>query len=135
MNMTSNKPYMIRAIYDWILENHCTPYMLVYADYPANQLPQHFVQDGKILLNVSPNACRGIVMDNDKIIFTARFSGKVEQIVFAPGSVLAVYAKENGRGMEFELEVPLEASPSTRKGPQLTLVKDRSSDDSSQDRD
>lgn len=135
MNMTSNKPYMIRAIYDWILDNHCTPYMLVYADYIGNQLPQHFVQDGKILLNVSPNACRGIVMDNEKIIFTARFSGKVEQIVFAPGSVLAVYAKENGRGMEFELEVPLEVPPSTRKGPQLTLVKDAPSDDSSQNRD
>lgn len=128
MNMTSNKPYMIRAIYDWILDNHMTPYMLVQADYPHNQLPQYFVQDGKILLNVSPAACRGIVMDNEKIIFTARFSGKVEQIVFAPGSVLAVYAKENGRGMEFEIEMQQETASAPRRGPRLTLVKDTPDD-------
>lgn len=135
MNMTSNKPYLIRAIYDWILDNHLTPYMLVHADYPNNQLPQHFVQGGRILLNVSPTACRGIVMDNEKILFTARFSGKVEQIFFAPGSVLAIYAKENGRGMEFEIEQPQEAAPAAHKGPRLTLVKDTPRDELPQGKD
>lgn len=128
--MTSNKPYLIRAIYDWIVDNDLTPHLLVDATYPGVQVPQEHVVDGRIVLNISPKACRGLHLDNDRILFTARFSGQATQIALEPRAVLAIYAKENGRGMEFpaEEEPPLPPSPSTgsEKGarkPALKLVK------------
>lgn len=132
MNMTSNKPYLIRAIYDWILDNNCTPYILVNADYPELQLPRDFVKEGRIILNISPMACRGLHLNTDRIVFTARFSGKAEQVVVFPPAVLAIYAKENGSGMEFGEEDPPpppsssdpDSTSSGKKGkPRLTLVK------------
>ncbi|WP_058441124.1 ClpXP protease specificity-enhancing factor [Legionella brunensis] len=130
MNMTSNKPYLIRAIYDWIVDNDQTPYILVSANYPGVQVPQEFVNDGRIVLNISPKACRGLHLENDRIIFTARFSGQSMQIFIVPAAVLAIYAKENGQGMEFpeEIHEPLPpATSGTEKGrkPALTLVKNK----------
>ena len=127
--MTSNKPYLIRAIYDWILDNDLTPHLLVDASYPGVQVPTEHVVDGRIVLNISPKACRGLHLDNDRIVFSTRFSGQVTQIALDPRATLAVYAKENGRGMEFpEEESPLPPSPSTRsekdaRKPALKLVK------------
>lgn len=103
-NMTSNKPYLLRAVYDWIVDNQLTPYILVNAEYPGVQVPLDHVNAGKIILNISPQACRGLHLENDRIVFTAQFSGETLQIFVVPGSVLAIYAKENGRGMEFEEE-------------------------------
>lgn len=131
MNMTSNKPYLIRAIYEWIVDNNLTPYVLVNAEYPGVEVPQEHVNNGKIVLNISPQACRGLHLDNDKIVFTARFSGLTVQIFVVPGAVLAIYAKENGRGMEFGEEYneptppPVAATIATRarSKPALTLVK------------
>lgn len=129
VNMTSNRPYLIRAIYDWIIDNNLTPYLLVSADYPGVQLPIDYVKEGRIVLNISPNACRGLHLNNDRIVFTARFSGTAEQIVVFPSAVLAIYAKENGAGMEFG---PEDSQPSTlidttqnskKSKPHLTLVK------------
>ena len=127
--MTSNRPYLIRAIYDWIIDNKLTPYLLVSADHPDVQLPIDYVKEGRIVLNISPEACRGLHLNNDRIVFTARFSGKAEQIVVFPSAVLAIYAKENGAGMEFDLEDPQYSSPpdttanSKKNKPHLTLVK------------
>lgn len=132
--MTSNKPYLIRAIYDWIVDNDQTPYLLVDAEYPGVQVPQEHVQNGKIVLNISPRACRGLHLENDRIVFTARFSGLSVQIFVIPSAVLAIYAKENGRGMEFGPEYgdeppppPKSSGPSTnnkgRGRPSLTLVE------------
>ena len=130
--MTSNKPYLIRAIYDWIVDNNLTPYILVNADYPGVQVPQEHVSGGRIVLNISPKACRGLHLENDRIVFTARFAGQSVQIFVLPMAVLAIYAKENGRGMEFghEYEEPPPAPASTidkkskdRSKPSLTLVK------------
>lgn len=104
MTMTSNKPYLIRAIYDWIVDNGLTPYILVQADYLGLQVPQEHVVEGRIVLNVSPSATRGLLLENDRIVFTARFSGKAEQIYVPPGAVLEIYSKENGRGIAFEIE-------------------------------
>jgi stringent starvation protein B len=130
MDMTSNKPYLIRAIYDWIVDNDLTPYVLVKATYPGIQVPQEYVTGGRIVLNISPKACRGLHLENDRIVFTARFSGESMQIFVVPAAVLAIYAKENGQGMEFgeELHEPpppaakSSAEIKTRK-PALTLVK------------
>ena len=132
--MTSNKPYFVRAIYDWIVDNELTPYLLVDAEHPNVEVPQEYVNAGRIILNISPRACRGLHIENDKIVFTARFSGQTFQIFVDPNAVLAVYAKENGRGMEFGPEydepsappVSKQSQPSktnTTKKPVLTLVK------------
>jgi stringent starvation protein B len=101
MSMTSNKPYLIRAMYDWIVDNNLTPYLLVNAEYPGVEVPQEHVNGGRIILNISPKSCRGLHLDNDRILFTTRFSGQTMQLFLSPAAVLAVYAKENGRGMEF----------------------------------
>ena len=140
MMMTSNKPYFIRALYDWIVDNNLTPYLLVNALHPDVEVPQEHVNQGRIVLNISPQACRGLHLENDRIVFTARFSGQVMQIVVNPVAVLAIYAKENGRGMEFgesyDDGVPTlpptqsASTPKMGKKPALTLVKkDTKSDD------
>ncbi len=129
MVMTSNKPYFIRALYEWIVENDLTPYLLVNADFPGVEVPQEHVNGGRIVLNISPTACRGLHMANDRIVFSARFSGQVMQIFVDPAAVLAIYAKENGRGMEFGEEYdniptkPPTSKAPARKRPALTLVK------------
>lgn len=104
MTMTSNKPYLIRAAYDWIVDNELTPYLLVNVAYLGVQVPQKHVVEERIVLNISPSATRGLLLENDRIVFTARFSGKSEQIFIPPGAVMEIYAKENGRGIAFELE-------------------------------
>ncbi len=126
--MTSNKPYLIRAFYDWIVDNGLTPYILVDANYPGIQIPEQHIQDGRIVLNISPTACRGLLLENDRILFTARFSGQPVQIFLNPSAVLEIYAKENGRGISFP---PDEDAPppsagsekSTRNKPSLKLVE------------
>lgn len=125
--MTSRKPYLIRACYDWIVDNNLTPYLLVNANYPDIDVPLEHVNDGRILLNISPHACRGLHLENDKILFTARFSGVATQIFVHPSAVLAIYAKENGEGMEFpeeKGEPPPSSGPKKppRSKPSLKLV-------------
>ena len=116
--MTSKKPYLIRACYDWIVDNNLTPYLLVNANHPQIDIPLQHVNDGRILLNISPNACRGLHLDNDKILFTARFSGVATQIFLYPAAVLAIYAKENGDGMQFPEEEGDETPPPPTPGPE-----------------
>jgi stringent starvation protein B len=111
--MTSNKPYLIRAAYDWIVDNELTPYILVNAAYSGVQVPVEHVNHDRIVLNISPSATRGLLLENDRIIFTARFSGKTEQIFVPPGAVLEIYAKENGRGIAFAIEDEEEPPPAT----------------------
>ncbi len=121
--MTSNRPYLIRAIYDWIVDNELTPYLLVNAEFPGVEVPQDHVNSGRIVLNISPIACRGLHMENDKILFTARFSGIPTQIFLSPAAVLAIYAKENGRGMEFGEDYDGTPPPS----PPVTSLSDKKS--------
>ena len=113
MTMTSNKPYLIRAAYDWIVDNELTPYILVNAAYTGVQVPQEHINHDRIVLNISPAATRGLLLENDRIIFTARFSGKTEQIFVPPGAVLEIYAKENGRGIAFAIEDEEEPPPTS----------------------
>lgn len=123
--MTTKKPYLIRAYYDWIVDNQLTPYLLINANYPGIDIPMDHVQDGRILFNISPLACRGLHLENDKIVFTARFAGVATQIFVFPAAVLAIYAKENGEGIEFPIEMevpPPEPDKSARKKPSLKLV-------------
>ncbi len=128
--MTSNRPYLIRAFYDWIVDNGMTPYIMVDFYYPGVQVPEQYVQDGRIVLNISPTASRGLILENDKILFTTRFSGQSHQIYLPPGAVVEIYAKENGRGISFPPEEDQpppegsdEAKGSKAKKPSLKLVE------------
>lgn len=128
MTMTSNKPYLIRAFYDWIVDNELTPYILVHAEYVGVQVPQEHVVEARIVLNISPSATRGLLLENDRIVFTARFSGKTEQIFVPPAAVLEIYAKENGRGIAFELEDAPPPPPATTMGDaEVTSIKSKPS--------
>lgn len=99
--MTSSRPYLIRAIYDWLLDNSLTPYLMVDASYPEVSVPQQYVKDNKIILNTSPTAVSGMAMGNKVIEFKARFSGIPHHIYVPVMAVQAIYAYENGRGMVF----------------------------------
>ena len=99
--MKSSKPYLIRAIYEWIVDNKMTPYLLVNTEFDNVTVPEDFIEDGTIVLNISPQACRGLHLENDRIVFSGRFADEALQIFVPPDAVLAIYAKENGRGMVF----------------------------------
>lgn len=99
--MTSSRPYLIRALYEWILDNGLTPYILVDAEAEGVQAPLEYADNGKLVLNIAPRAVRDFVADNDFISFSARFSGVAQNVVVPVRAVLAIYARENGQGMLF----------------------------------
>jgi stringent starvation protein B len=101
MQMTSSRPYLVRAMYQWIADNGMTPHLLVDVSVGGVQVPPEHVQNGKIILNIAPMAITGLVLGDDEITFSARFSGQSMAIVIPTEAVLAVYAKENGQGMMF----------------------------------
>lgn len=117
-DVTSRRPYLIRAIYDWVLDNGLTPHLLVAADAPGVEVPGEFVtEDSRITINVSPTAVRNLELGNDWIHFSARFSGRPFHVNVPPGAVLALYARENGEGMLFgEAEDPPEPPPPENGG-------------------
>ncbi len=128
--MTSSRPYLIRAFYDWIVDNGLTPCILVNATMQGVCVPEPYVHDGRIVLNVGPTAVDRLDLGNDWIRFSARFSGTSYDIEFPPASVLAIYSRENGRGMAFGEEDSPKDPPETdpddpkpKKGPALRIVK------------
>lgn len=102
--MTPSRPYLIRAIHEWILDNDMTPYVLVDVNEPGVQVPMEYAEDGKIILNLSPVSVDGLVMNNDRVAFNARFGGKAMSVEFPIAAAMAIYARENGRGMAFSEE-------------------------------
>lgn len=104
--MTPNRPYLVRALYEWILDNEMTPYLLVDAAHPGTLVPADLVQEGKIVLNISPGAVRNLMLRNERITFDARFGGVPTQVEVPVEAVLGIYARENGRGMLFPDEGP-----------------------------
>jgi stringent starvation protein B len=131
--MTPNRPYLIRALYEWILDNQMTPHLLVDATKPDAVLPAQFIQDGKIVLNISPSAVRGLVLGNERISFNARFGGVAMDVAVPAEAVMGIYARENGRGMLFPDEEPLAdrqlgpddepEPPPPRERPTLKVIK------------
>jgi len=129
--MSPNRPYLVRALYDWIVDNGLTPHLLVNAEAEQVVVPEQFVQDGRIVLNLAPGAVRHLELGNDWILFDARFGGIPMQVSVPPRAVLGIYAKENGRGMLFpeeeqvEEEAPEGPKPPKPGGkrPKLTVVK------------
>ena len=102
--MNSSRPYMLRALYEWIVDNDCTPYILVDANHTDVKVPPGYAADGQIVLNTAPNAVRHFTMDNQAISFEARFSGAPFSLYVPINAVLAIYARENGQGMFFDAQ-------------------------------
>lgn len=102
--MTSSRPYLIRALYQWIVDNGVTPYILVDASVEGVSAPAQYIQDGKIVLNIAPMAVRSLVLADEHISFNARFGGHSTDIFVPVSAVLAIYARENGQGMMFNDE-------------------------------
>ncbi|GAB4224113.1 MAG: ClpXP protease specificity-enhancing factor [Gammaproteobacteria bacterium] len=99
--MIPSKPYMIRAFHQWIVDNGWTPHIVVDAAHDKVDVPMEYVEDGRIVLNISPMACQGLHITNERIIFSARFGAVARQITMPPSAVLGIYARENGRGIIF----------------------------------
>ena len=101
--MTSQKPYLVRAIYEWCADNDFTPHLVTFVD--ANTMvPQQFVRDNKIVLNIAFSAIKNLLINNEWVTFQAAFSGTTHDIAIPVANVLALFAKENSQGMQFELE-------------------------------
>jgi len=128
--MTSSRPYLVRAIYEWLVDNELTPYVMIDAQFPHVQVPERFIEDGKIVLNVAPRAVVNLIMSNEALEFDASFSGMAQHIYVPVRGVKAIYAFENGRGMVFsedddegEDEPPPELMLRKKGKPNLKIVK------------
>ena len=126
--MISSRPYLIRALFEWLVDSELTPHLLVDASGDNVQVPPQFVQDGRIVLNISPSAVKDLQLGNDLISFNARFGGVATDILVPTESVLGIYARENGRGMLFPEEgdvtddTPPDGDPEPPR-PHLKVVK------------
>ena len=118
----SNRPYIIRAMYEWMVDNDWTPHMQVDANYPGIKIPRAFVKEGGIVFNVSPSAVQALDLQNDYFQFRARFQGVEQVVLFPPEAVLAIFARENGQGMPFPPE-PYPDELEEHVKPTLSAVK------------
>ena len=141
MNLPSNRPYFVRAIYDWLTDNAQTPYLVVDAEYEDVYIPQYLVENGKIVLNISMSAVRELELGNEAVTFSARFNGRAMDIYIPIDAVLGLVSREHGDGMFFrakeaettEEDAPEDPPPATlapepnklrKKGrPRLKIVK------------
>ncbi|WGW00808.1 ClpXP protease specificity-enhancing factor [Vibrio sp. YMD68] len=102
--MTPRRPYMLRAFYEWLVDNDLTPHLVVDATMPGVRVPEEFIQDGQIILNIAPRAVGNLELGNEAITFSARFSGRPHSVIAPLYSVQAIYARENGAGTMFDPE-------------------------------
>lgn len=124
--MTSSRPYLIRALYEWILDNALTPHILVNVEIKGVEVPPQHVREGRIVLNLNPQAVQGLQMGNEFIEFSARFGGVARTVRVPPAAVMAIYARENGQGMAFGDEQGGDEPPPTPqpdRKPNLKVVK------------
>ena len=110
-DMTSNRPYLLRAFYDWILDNDCTPYIVVDAGMAHVQVPEQAVKDGQVVLNISPTAVQALDMTKQHVSFSARFGGVPFEVYVPMYAISAIYARENGAGTMFPPEEMDEQAP------------------------
>ncbi|MBL4820673.1 MAG: ClpXP protease specificity-enhancing factor [Gammaproteobacteria bacterium] len=115
MTMSSSRPYLIRALYEWILDNDSTPYILVNAHADEVSVPQEHVKDGQIILNISPTAVQNLNIENEAMDFSGRFAGVPTRVHVPIVAVLGIYARENGQGMFFETDDTTPEPPKPEK--------------------
>lgn len=116
MTMTSSRPYIVRALYDWILENDCTPYIVINAFEDDVEVPQEHVKDGQIILNISPSAVQDLFIRDEAVEFNGRFAGIPKRVYVPTSSVMGIYAKENGQGMIFDADGRMPPRPPSPTG-------------------
>lgn len=135
-NLSPTRPYLARAIYEWICDNQLTPYLLVDATQPNTMVPEQFVKDGQIVLNIAPHAVHQFHISNDAISFSARFGGVARDLYIPIQAVLGIYARENSQGLFFDPEEyahiqseenPLQSEPAeetdtAKKKPNLRIL-------------
>ncbi len=125
--MNSNKPYLLRALNEWILDNGLTPHLIVDARAEGVEVPAQTIKDGKLVLNIAAQATARLEMGNDSISFQARFSGVSIDIFLPIDAVMAIYARENGQGMMFARDKDRAEEKQTARspitGPHLKLIK------------
>lgn len=102
--MLSSRPYLVRAINEWIVDSGLTPHLLVSADHAGLDVPESTIKDGRVVLNIAPSAVRDLLIDSEMVTFVARFGGVSRAVTVPINAVEAVYARENGRGMMFPAE-------------------------------
>ncbi|WP_204795396.1 ClpXP protease specificity-enhancing factor [Oceanisphaera litoralis] len=107
--MTPSRPYLLRAFYDWLLDNELTPHLVVNAEVAHTRVPHQYVQDGQIVLSIAPQAVVGLHMDNEAVTFSARFGGSPFQVYVPMAAVVSIQARENGAGTFFPPEPAYEA--------------------------
>jgi len=127
--MTSYRPYLMRALYEWIADNDMTPHILVDAGVAGVRVPRHVIADGRVVLNIAERAVVRLQMDNERISFSARFGGASHQVIVPIDAVLAIYARETGQGMALPADTappqPAAAAPS----PPVAVVSQAQTDD------
>lgn len=126
--MTSSKPYLLRALFEWITDNEQTPHIIVDASLATVDMPPQSVQDGRLVLNISPMATRNLALENDAVSFQARFGGVSQDIFLPMDAILAIYARENGQGMMFASAEGDDSpgppdTPPQPSGPRLRVIK------------
>ena len=102
--LTPNRPYLLRAYYDWLMDNQLTPHVVVDAFVEGTQVPQQYVKDGQIVLNIAAGAVGNLQISNEFVEFNARFGGVPQQVMLPMASIVAIYARENGAGTVFDIE-------------------------------
>lgn len=133
--LTPSKPYLLRALHEWLVDNGLSPHLIVNARHAGVVIPEDAVKDGKLVLNIAPRAVRGLALENHAVSFQARFSGRPFAIHLPMDAILAIYARENGQGMMFAGEEAADAEqaasgppadesgPAPRGGPHLKVIK------------
>lgn len=102
--LSARRPYLLRAFYDWLLDNQLTPHLVVDINLQGVQVPLEYARDGQIVLNIAPRAVGNLELGNDEVRFNARFGGVPRQVSVPMAAILAIYARENGAGTMFEPE-------------------------------
>ena len=130
--MTPPRPYLVRALIDWIVDNDCTPFVAIASEMAGVTVPPGTAKDGRVVLNLSASATRNLQISNEVLTVDCRFAGKPFHVTVPMGALVAVFARENGEGMSFEpeqaaekpdaTEAPPPTKPPPKKGPKLTLV-------------
>ena len=110
-HMTSHRPYLLRALYEWIADNGMTPHLLVDAEQPRVQVPPHTIKDGRVVLNIAARAVGKLDLGNEAVRFTARFGGVSHAVSVPIAAVLAIYARETGQGMALPDDLPNSSAP------------------------
>ncbi len=130
VEMSPSKPYLLRAFYEWIVDNSCTPHIMVDTTVANVTVPSQYIEDDRIVLNISPLAVKEFLIDNVAVQFAARFASKLYKIYVPINAVIAIYARENGRGMVFgdddddsQGEPPPTATPPSGTGTTTTKPK------------